>query len=267
MRLALPAPPVITGFYRLFFGTLLVGAFLLWRGRPLAITPRHALLAVASGLCFGTDHALWNTGLVHTSVANATLLVNTTPLYVGLWSVLVLRQRLHPRFVGGAALALAGAALLLGVSWQDGSHTLGGLLSLAAAVFYTAYLLLMSAARREAEVVAALFLAGCGATLMLGLYGVLGGDPFFGFPARSWAAFAGAAVVSQVGGVLGIVWALRYLPATSASVALLAQPVGTALLGWWLLGEALGPAQALGAVAVLAGIAVAAAAQDPARSD
>ena len=62
-------------------------------------------------------------------------------------------------------------------------------------------------------------LAGCSAALVLGLYGVLGGDPFFGFPARSWAAFAAAAVVSQVGGVFAIVWALRYLPATSASVA------------------------------------------------
>ena len=258
---------MVTGFYRMLFGTLLVGAWLLWRGRPLAVTPRHGVLAVASGLCFGTDHALWNTSLVHTSVANASLLVNTTPLYVGLWSVLVLRQRLHPRFVGGAALALAGAALLLGVSWDEGRHALGGLLSLAAAVFYAAYLLLMSAARREAEVVAALFLAGCSSTLVLGLYGVLGGDAFFGFPAHSWAAFAGAAVVSQVAGVMGIVWALRYLPTTSASVALLAQPVGTTLLGWWLLDEALGPVQALGAAAVLAGIALAAAVQQEAPPD
>jgi drug/metabolite transporter (DMT)-like permease len=258
---------VITGFYRMVFGSLLVGAWLLWRRRPLEVSPRHGMLAVASGLCFGTDHALWNTGITHTSVANATLLVNTTPVYVGLWSVLVLRQRLHPRFVGGASLALAGAAVLLGVSWQDGQHTLGGLLSLAAAVFYTGYLLLMSAARREAEVVGALFLAGCSAALVLGLYGVLGGDPFTGFPPRSWAAFAAAAIVSQVGGVLGIVWALRYLPATSASVALLFQPVGTALLGWWLLGESLSPAQALGGVAVLVGIALAAAAQQPAAPE
>ena len=122
-------------------------------------------------------------------------------------------------------------------------------------------------ARREAEVVSALFLAGCGATVVLGLYGVLGGDAFFGFPAHSWAAFAGAAIVSQIAGVLGIIWALRWLPPTSASVALLAQPVGTTLLGWWLLDEALGPVQALGAAAVLAGIALAAAAQQEPRTD
>lgn len=267
VRLALPAPPVVTGFYRMFFGTLLIGAFLLWRGRPLTVPPRHGMLALASGLCFGTDLALWNTSLVHTTVANSTLLVNTTPLYVGLWSVLVLRQRLHPRFVGGAALALLGSAVLLGVSWEGGRNLFGDLLSLVAAVFYTAYLLLISAARREAEVVDALFLAGCGSTLMLGVYGVAGGDPFLGFPPRSWAAFAGAAIVSQVFGVFAIVWALRFLPATSASVALLGQPLGATLLAWWLLGEALGPVQGLGAVAVLAGIALAAAAQSDPEAD
>ena len=137
MRLALPAPPIVTGFYRMLFGTLLVGAYLLWRRRPLAAAPRHAALALASGVCFGTDHAIWNTSLVHTTVANSTLLVNTTPLYVGLWSLLVLHQPLHPRFVGGTALAFAGAALLLGVSWGDQQHVLGDLLALAAAIFYT----------------------------------------------------------------------------------------------------------------------------------
>jgi drug/metabolite transporter (DMT)-like permease len=54
------------------------------------------------------------------------------------------------------------------------------------------------------------------------------------------------------------VWALRYLPATLASVALLAQPVGTALLGWWILGEPLSAPQTAGGAAVLAGIALAA---------
>ena len=67
-----------------------------------------------------------------------------------------------------------------------------------------------------------------------------------------------AAVVSQIGGVFGIVWALRYAPATLASVILLVQPVGAAILGWLILGETLGPLQSLGGIAVAAGIFLAA---------
>ena len=83
------------------------------------------------------------------------------------------------------------------------------------------------------------------------------GEALFGYPAHSWAAIAGAALVSQLGGVTAIVWALRYLPATVASVSLLGQPVVTALLGAWLLGESLAPGEIAGGAVVLAGIAIA----------
>jgi len=83
------------------------------------------------------------------------------------------------------------------------------------------------------------------------------GDAFTGFPAASWAAMAGAAIVAQLGGVMSVAWALRYLPATLASVGLLGQPVCTATLGWILLGEAITPLQAAGGAGVLVGIALA----------
>jgi drug/metabolite transporter (DMT)-like permease len=260
VRLALPAPPVVTGFYRMLFAS---GAMVAWllaapRRGGAGLEPRAALAALASGVCFGTDLAMWHTAIVRTSVATATLLVNTTPLYVGLWARVVLGERLPARFVVGACLALGGAALLLGISRDDLAQTQGALLALAAALFYTGYLLLMKAARRRGDAAPALLLSNLGATAVLGLAALAGGETFRGFPTRSWAAIIGATVVSQLGGVFAIVWALRYLPATSASVALLAQPLGTALLGWWILGEALSPAQALGGAAVLAGIALAA---------
>ncbi len=256
VRLALPAPPVVTGFYRMLFATTLIAAWLLARRRLPGLDRRGAALALASGLCFGTDLALWHTSIVRTSVATATLLVNTTPIHVGLYSILVLHETLQRRFAAGALLALAGTALLVGAprALDDAS---GALLALAAAVFYAGYLLLMKAARRWTDTVPALLLASASATAALGLYALVGGDAFRGFPSSSWAAMLGAALVSQIGGVMAIVWALRYLRATLASVVLLAQPVGTALLGWLLLDEPLAPLQLLGGATVLAGIALA----------
>ena len=106
VRLALPAPPVAVGFHRMAIATALVAGFIAVRGarRP---EPRSAVLALAAGVAFGTDLALWNTAVVETSVATATLLVNTTPVIVGAWAVLFEKQRLDRRFLGGVALALA----------------------------------------------------------------------------------------------------------------------------------------------------------------
>lgn len=257
VRFALPAPPVVTGFYRMLVASVLIGAWVALRRPRLTATRRGVALALASGLCFGTDLALWQTSLVHTRVATATLLVNTTPVLVGLYTWLVLGRRLAPRFLAGAGLALGGTAVLLGFPHPEGDATLGALLALSAALFYTGYLLLMTAARRGVGTLPAMLCMSVSSSLALGGIALLRGDPFSGFPARSWAAMLGAALVSQIGGVMAIIAALRYLPATVASVALLGQPLGTAILGWILLAEPIAPLQAAGGVLILTGIALA----------
>jgi drug/metabolite transporter (DMT)-like permease len=257
VRLALPAPPVVTGFYRMLFATLLVGAWLAMRREPVSYRGRAARAAVAAGVCLGLDLAMWHTSIVLTSVAMATLLVNTTPVYVGLWAALVERVRFETRFVLGALLALAGTLLLLGLPHGSAGNVRGAALALAAALCYAGYLLLMRDARRGTATAPLLFLTSTSATATLGLAAALRGDAFAGFPPHAWASMLGAAVLSQLGGQMGVIWSLRFLPATITSVALLAQPVGTALLGWWLLGESITGIEALGGGAVLVGIALA----------
>ncbi len=79
-----------------------------------------------------------------------------------------------------------------------------------------------------------------------------------------------AALAILLAGAVGIAFApifvrVSELPPTAtafyrfafASVSLLVQPVAAALLAWLLLGEAVGPAQGVGAAVVLAGIWVA----------
>ena len=264
VRWALPAPPVVTGFYRMSFASGLLAAFFALRRRPLAARGRPLLWALAAGACFGGDLALWNTAIVQTSLANATFLVNTTPVYVGLASYLLPGERPGPRFAGGAALALVGTALLVRTDWGGAEAVRGDLLALAAALFYSGYLLLMKAVRRSVPTLEALLAAGAGASAVLGLTALLRGDALAGFPPSSWLAFAAAAVVAQLGGVMGVVWSLRYLRASFASVALLAQPVGTSILGWLLMGEALGPLQMAGGAAV--GLGILLASQEKVRS-
>jgi drug/metabolite transporter (DMT)-like permease len=219
--------------------------------------PPRGAVALAAGACFGADLALWNSALVLTSVATATFLVNTTPVFVGLFAWLALRERPGARLLAGGALALGGVALLLGDDLGLRGTLRGDGLALGAALFYSAYLLWIQRARRALDSAAAVAIAGVSATLVLGAAAWLRGDPFTGFPLHSWLVFGASAAVSHLAGVVGIVWALAHLRATFAAVALLAQPVGTALLGWWWLGEALSPLQLAGGAAVLAGIAAA----------
>lgn len=258
VRLALPAPPVVSAFYRIAFAMLVLWSWLLGTGRWQRPAPRILWSNVIAGLCFGADMALWNTAVVETSVANATLLVNTTPILVGLWAITRRQERLELPLLAGGGLALLGGLALVGGDLDIEGALFGDGLALGAALFYAAYLLIMKEVRHELDAVRAVAIAGLSSMAVLGVIAWLRGDPFVGFPASSWWIFALAAAVSHLGGVLGIVWALRELRATFAAIALLAQPLGTALLGWWILGEALSPVQLLGGSLVMAGILLAA---------
>lgn len=257
VRLALPAPPIVTGFWRLALATAALAIALAPRMRLRALPRRAVAEALAAGVCFGADLALWNTALLETSVATATFLVNTTPVFVGGFAVLALHERLETKLLAGFALALAGVAVLLGDDLDAHASLAGDGLALGAALFYSAYLIWIQRARRSLDTATSVALSGATSTLFLAAAALWRGDPFTGFPLHSWAVFAASAGISHLAGVVGIVWALAHLRATFAAVALLAQPVGTALLGWWWLGEALSPLQLGGGALVLAGIAAA----------
>ncbi|MCI3131255.1 EamA family transporter [Phenylobacterium aquaticum] len=71
-----------------------------------------------------------------------------------------------------------------------------------------------------------------------------------------WGACIGLGIM-HVAGQGSIAWALGRLPAATASVVVLIQPVVAALLGWWLFGELFGHLQMLGAAIALSGVVLA----------
>jgi len=186
---------------------------------------------------------------------------------VGAFSAGVLGEPLGARLVLGGALALGGVSLLLGDDLVLRATLDADALALGAALFYSGYLLFMQRARRALDAATAVAFSGTASTLVLAAAALWHGDPFTGFPLHSWAAISAAALVSQLAGVIGIVWALAHLSATYTAVALLAQPVGTALLGWWWLGEPLSALQLAGGALVLAGILLATRSSAPATTD
>src|SRR4030067_376474 len=65
--------------------------------RPRRWRPARLVLAILGGCFLAVDIALWNTSVVMTSAASATLFANTAPLWVGLAARLFLHERLASR--------------------------------------------------------------------------------------------------------------------------------------------------------------------------
>lgn len=256
-------PGPVSAFYRV----LIAAAILIpWR---LAVTPkprdtrdapRHAhWIAFAGGVFFALDLSLWNTAVMQTQAAIASLLGNLTPVFVGLLSWIVLARRPRRSFWIGVVLSLIGCVLLVSAHLDTDTTAAAGtlfgdLIAIVASVFFAAYLLTTERVRVAMDTLTFNTLAIVGSLVTLSVICITLGFPLTGYPSRTWLALAGLGLISQLGAYYALVYALGHLPATVTSVSLLAQVPGTAILAMLLLGEPLSAAQLAGTAIVLAGI-------------
>jgi drug/metabolite transporter (DMT)-like permease len=256
------APGPVSAFYRV----LIAAAVLIpWR---LAVTPkpraasalpqrRARWIAVAGGVFFALDVALWNTAVMRTQAAVASLLGNLTPVFVGLLSWIVLARRPQKPFWAGLVLSLIGCSLIVSAHLEGtiGAGTLtGDVLAIVASAFFAAYLLTTERVRGAMDTLTFNTLAIAGSLVTLGVICVALGFPLLGYRPQTWLALAGLGLISQLGAYYALVYALGHLPATVTAVSLLAQVPGTAILAALLLGEPLSAIQIAGTAIVLAGI-------------
>jgi drug/metabolite transporter (DMT)-like permease len=255
--------PSATAFWRL---ALALPPLWLWMGLEgrRTVAPRQPSCGadyrrlVAAGLFFAADLAVWHWSIKLTSVANATLLANATPIFVTFAAWLWFAERFTPTFICGMATAMAGVTILAGASFRLSiQHLLGDGLGLLTAFFYAGYILAVKDLRDDFSAATIMTWSGVVSAIALLPVTLLFGEGLTAFTARGWAVLVGLALVSHVGGQGLIAYALAHLPAAFSSVGLLLQPAVAALFAWIILGESIGPWQALGGAVVLAGIVLA----------
>jgi drug/metabolite transporter (DMT)-like permease len=246
----------VSGFYRVAIAatTLAIPFGIAVRQRRPAAR-RHVLLAALGGLFFAGDLITWNTSVLLTSVASATLFGNTSPLWVSLGALLLFKEKLGRGFWLGLSLALLGVVIIVSENFASGSASgLGSLLALVAGAFYAAFFLCAQRAREGLSSLTAWWISTAASALALLVAALALGQPLIGYSAFTYWNLIGVALVTQVGAYLAINYALGHLPASIVSPTLLGQPVLTAVLAWPLLGQPITPPQIIGGLIVLSGI-------------
>jgi len=243
------------GFWRLAFAMPLLAIMTVRTTGAIGRPPKWALWA---GLFFALDLGFWHYGIHYTSVTNATVLSNLTPVVVTAFAWIFLKQRPGWLFLAAVAAAVGGAWLMAIEKGGGGlrNQPLGDVLSAITALWYALYFLTMAEGRRtEGASRLMLWVSIVGAPLML-LTALLLGEPILPAGLAGWAACMGLGLM-HVTGQGSIAWAMGRLPTSTASVVVLIQPVVAAYLGWVLFMEPIGPLQALGAAVTLGGVVLA----------
>ena len=245
--------PVAAGFWRV---TLALP--FLW---VVAITvkqkphwPRRTLVWVIFGAAtfYALDLAAWNAGIRLTKLGNATLFGNVGSFVLVAWGLWLARR--WPRGLQALAIILAvgGAALLMGGSYElSARHVRGDVLTLFAGLLYGGYLVLIERVRGELEPLPVLLVATLFAVPPLLIISLASGEQLW---PHDWTPLLIFALSSQVLGQGLLVYALGTFPPLVVGLALLTQPAISALIGWLAYRETLSALDWLGAAAIAAAL-------------
>lgn len=243
------AEPVPFLAVRFLIGALALAPF----ARRAPRQPGRVRAGAVCGAVLLTGYILQTVGLQYTTPPVSALVTYLLVVIVPIISAVVLRRVPSKPVLVGVALATVGLFLLTGDGVGLGIGR-GEVLTLGCAFAFAVHIILLSewSPRFETTAFTATQMAVAGAaSLVPGLF--LGG---YGFPLRVWlAALYTGITVSALAFALQI-WGQRQVGPTRTSLLLMLEPVAAAFLGY-VTGDALGPVAAVGAVVILAGVAVA----------
>jgi drug/metabolite transporter (DMT)-like permease len=236
---ATAAPALAIAFWRnaLATGVLLPVVLTRLRSELLGLDRRERRLAALAGLLLALHFGTWVPALSYTSVASATALVATQPV----WAALLSGARGVPVGRGvwtGIGVAMAGALLLTGVDLQvSGRALFGDALALAGGAFAAAYMTAGSEIRRSVSTTTYTALCYGTTALVLLVVCLVGRQALTGYDAETWVKLIAITAGAQLLGHSLFNRVLRSVDPTTVSLSILLEIPGAALIAAVFLGQ------------------------------
>jgi drug/metabolite transporter (DMT)-like permease len=226
---------------------------------PTDTTRKQAALAIISGTCLALHFATWIQSLEYTSVASSAALVTTNPLWVGIAAWFLFGEKLNRWRLMGMFMTIVGSLAIAfsDSQTQQGSNPLlGNALAIIGAMSGSAYFLVGRGLRNQLPLLHYVWMTYGSAAIVLLIAALVAGYTAIDYPPEIWLVLLGLAVGPQLIGHTTINFAMRHFSALLVTIAILGEPVGSAILAFVLFDEAVAPLQLVGFVGLLIGIAI-----------
>ena len=259
-------PPV--GFTMLRYGlaSIALVVILKWHEGSVRLPHPDALrILILGGLGFGLYQILWTTGLTSIPAGDSALIIASTPVLVAVLAVIAGADTLTPMKFVGATLSFLGVVVVIGagVGISMSGSAVGSLLTLAAAACWATYTAFAAPVLRRHS------------PLVLTTWATIGGTIVLIPPGMAQLLAPGALGPEQAEEIVSIILAITYSGVLAAALANVIVFNGVRLLGptrvitlqsfvpamavvlaYVFLGEPIRPAQVVGGLIIVLGVAL-----------
>ena len=212
------------------------------------------LFTALASLAFTTDLTLWHYSMNITSVSNATIIVNSSPVFVAILAYIFFKEKLSKSFITSFSITYTG---IIGLIYFSNNYASGGIIGdifcLIAAFFYGIYLLIIAKLGKENSLNIIFY-----TTLFCCLFSIvpmlIQGGKLIPSDSFEWINLLLLAVLCQFGGQYLITHGIGKISASEGSVGLLMQPITATILAGFLFGEILNIIQIIFIFVALFGI-------------
>jgi len=259
VRLASDAPAVTIAVWRTLFAVVFLTPFAAGKtaSEVRRLTGREWALITLAGILLGMHFIAWIDSIYYTTVASASVLFATNPIFIAILGFWILRERLHRRIMVAIVIAVIGAVLIALGDASDAARPnaeFGNLLALSSAFLFACYLLIGRVVRRKSSWFAYVYPLYVVVAVTVGAYALVSGTALLGFDMRIYALCALMALGPQLLGHGSFNYAVKYVPTAILGAAGLVEPVLAGIWAWLLFDEVPAAPAIVGALVVLAAL-------------
>ena len=260
------SPAVIIAFWRIFLVISLLTPLLSSREIRAQFKPvlnkNYMKFFLLSGFFLSLHFFSWIQSLKYTSVAASVIVVNSSPLWVILFSFVFFRESINPYQIIGLIMCILGVIIIAladsAIIYSD-THQEGVILALFGAFMVAFYFIIGRRMRSHYNVgnIPYTYFVNAFCTVFLLGYSILLTESIIVFPITDLIWFFALAIGPSLFGHALYSYAMKKLSAQVVSLSVLGEAIGASVLGFMFLSQSLTETTLIGGVLIGVGIILA----------
>lgn len=252
------APALVISAYRMLFTSLilLIPVIINNRSEFKYISKKEYYLCTISGIFLALHFASWISSVKMTSIANSTILVSCSPIFVALANYFKFKEKLNRKKALGISMSLAGTIIIAMDSSGNTANNaiLGNLLAFLGAIFVAGYLVIGGIVRKNLSAGIYVFIVYSVSTLVLFIMCFALKTPVYPYAPKEFVLFIALAFFCSILGHTVYNYMVKYVSSTLISVSTLSEPIFASILAMFIFKEFPSLYTLIGGIIIIAGI-------------